>query len=133
MVLVMLWCVFGMGVIMFLAGLAAVPKEIFEAARIDGAQGWPFLIYIVVPSLRYVIEFWAVNLVVWSFTSLFAFVYVMTGGGPGYATMLVEYQLYLQAFEFDRMGYACALGTALFMVVFGIALLQVRLMTRGED
>jgi len=133
MVLVMLWCIFGMGVIVFLAGLAAVPKELFEAARIDGAQGWSFLVYIVIPSLRYVIEFWAVNLVVWSFTSLFAFVYVMTGGGPGYATMLVEYQLYLQAFEFNRMGYACALGTALFMVVFGIVLLQVRLMTRGED
>ena len=133
MVLVMLWCIFGMGIIVFLAGLAAVPREIFEAARIDGAQGWSFLAYIVIPSLRYVIEFWAVNLVVWSFTSLFAFVYVMTGGGPGYATMLVEYQLYLQAFEFDRMGYACALGTALFMVVFGIVLLQVRLMTRGED
>jgi ABC-type sugar transport system permease subunit len=133
MVLVMLWCIFGMGVIVFLAGLAAVPREILEAARIDGAQGWSFLVYIVVPSLRYVIEFWAVNLVVWSFTSLFAFVYVMTGGGPGYATMLVEYQLYLQAFEFNRMGYACALGTALFMVVFGVVLLQIRLMTRGED
>ena len=133
MVLVMLWCVFGMGVIVFLAGLAAVPREIFEAARIDGAQGWSFLVHIVIPSLRYVIEFWGVNLVVWSFTSLFAFVFVMTGGGPGYATMLVEYQLYLQAFQFDRMGYACALGSALFMVVFGIVLLQIRLMTRGDD
>jgi ABC-type sugar transport system permease subunit len=47
--------------------------------------------------------------------------------------MLVEYQLYLQAFQFDRMGYACALGSALFMVVFGIVLLQIRLMTRGDD
>jgi ABC-type sugar transport system permease subunit len=133
MVLVMLWCIFGMGVIVFLAGLAAVPREIFEAARIDGAQGWSFLVHIVIPSLRYVIEFWGVNLVVWSFTSLFAFVFVMTGGGPGYSTMLVEYQLYLQAFQFDRMGYACALGSALFMVVFGIVLLQIRLMTRGDD
>lgn len=133
MILVILWCIFGMGVIVFLAGLAAVPPELFEAARLDGAQGWPFVVYIVIPSLRYVIEFWAVNLVVWSFTSLFAFVYVMTGGGPGYATMLVEYQLYLQAFEHNRMGYACALGSALFLVVFAIVLLQVRLMTRGDE
>lgn len=132
LVLVILWGIFGLGVIVFLAGLAAVPDEIFEAAKLDGAVGWNHLIHIVVPSLRHVIEFWAVNLVVWSFTSLFAFVYVMTGGGPGYATMLVEYQLYLQAFEFNRMGYACALGTALFMMVFGVVLLQVRLMT-GEE
>jgi len=133
LIVVILWGIFGMGVIVFLAGLAAVPKEIFEAARLDGAQGWAYLAYIVVPSLRHVIEFWGVNLVVWSFTSLFAFVYVMTGGGPGYATMLVEYQLYVQAFDFDRMGYACALGTALFFLVFGLVLLQVRLMTRGDD
>ena len=134
LVMVILWGIFGMGVIVFLAGLAAVPAEIFEAARLDGAGGWKYLVYIVIPSLRHVVEFWAVNLVVWSFTSLFAFVYVMTEGGPGYATMLVEYQLYLQAFTFeDRMGYACALGTALFLLVFGVVLLQIRLMTRGED
>jgi ABC-type sugar transport system permease subunit len=133
LILVILWGIFGLGVIVFLAGLAAIPREIFEAARIDGAQGWAYLRHIVVPSLRHVIEFWAVNLVVWSFTSLFAFVYVMTGGGPGYATMLVEYRLYLQAFEFNRMGYACALGTMLFLMVFGIVLLQIRLMTGEED
>ena len=129
---VILWCIFGHGVIVFLAGLAAVPREVFEAARLDGASGWAFLRHIVVPSLRHVIEFWAVNLVVWSFTSLFAFIYVMTSGGPGYATMLVEYELYLKAFESHRMGYACALGSALFLLVFGVIALQVRLMA-GKD
>ncbi len=133
LVIVILWCIFGMGVIVFLAGLAAIPTEIFEAARLDGARGVTYLRHIVVPSLRHVIEFWGVNLVVWSFTSMFAFVYVMTGGGPGYATMLVEYQLYLQAFQNNRMGYACALGTALFLMVFGVVLLQVRLMTGKEE
>ena len=133
LIVVILWGVFGHGVIVFLAGLAAVPREIFEAARLDGATGWRFLWHIVIPSLRHVVEFWGVNLVVWSFTSLFAFVYVMTGGGPGYATMLVEYDLYLQAFEANRMGYACALGTALFLMVFGLILLQIRLMAGGED
>ncbi|MGD9518533.1 MAG: carbohydrate ABC transporter permease [Armatimonadota bacterium] len=133
LVLVILWSIFGLGVIVFLAGLAAVPSEIFEAARIDGARGWAYLRHIVVPSLRHVLEFWTVNLIVWSFTSLFAFVYVMTSGGPGYATMLVEYNLYLQAFEFNRMGYACALGTALFLMVFGVVLLQLRLMTGEKE
>jgi multiple sugar transport system permease protein/raffinose/stachyose/melibiose transport system permease protein len=131
--LVILWGIFGEGVIVFLAGLAAVPQEIFEAARLDGATGWVYLWRIVIPSLRHVIEFWGVNLVVWSFTSLFAFIYVMTGGGPGYSTMLVEYQIYLQAFEANRMGYACALGTALFLMVFGLILLQVRLMAEEEE
>ncbi len=133
LIVVILWGIFGMGVIVFLAGLAAVPRETLEAARLDGAQGWTYLVHIIIPSLRHTIEFWAVNLVVWSFTSMFAFVYVMTGGGPGYSTMLVEYQLYLQAFEFDRMGYACGMGTALFLLVFGVVLLQIRLMTRGDD
>lgn len=131
--LVILWCIFGHGVIVFLAGLAAVPREIFEAAWLDGASGWTYLRHIVVPSLRHVIEFWTVNLVVWSFTSLFAFIYVMTGGGPGYATTLVEYGLYLQAFEFNHMGYACALGSALFLLVFGLIVVQIRLMAGGED
>ncbi len=131
--LVILWCIFGHGVIVFLAGLAAVPKSIFEAAWLDGASGWRYLWYIVVPSLRHVIEFWAVNLIVWSFTSLFAFIYVMTSGGPGYATTLVEYELYLKAFEARRMGYACALGCALFVLVFGVIALQIRLMAQDED
>lgn len=132
-ILVVLWGIFGHGVIVFLAGLAAIPQEIFEAARLDGARGWRFLWHIVIPSLRHVIEFWGVSLVVWSFTSLFAFIYVMTQGGPGYATTLVEYQLYQQAFEFNRMGYACAMGTALFLLVFGLILLQIRLMAGSED
>jgi len=133
LMLVILWSIFGLGVIVFLAGLAAVPQDLFDAAALDGAVGWAQLWYVVIPALRHVIEFWGVNLVVWSFTSLFAFVYVTTGGGPGYATMLVEYQVYLQAFDFDRMGYACALGTALFLMVFGLVLIQVRLMAGEED
>jgi multiple sugar transport system permease protein len=132
MVVVILWSIFGLGVIVFLAGLAAVPQDLFDAAAIDGAVGWARLWYVVIPALRHVLEFWGVNLVVWSFTSLFAFVYVMTGGGPGYATMLVEYQVYQQAFEFNRMGYACALGTILFLLVFGLVVVQVRLMA-GEE
>ncbi len=133
LIVVILWGIFGHGVIVFLAGLAAIPQEIFEAARLDGAHGWRYLWHIVVPSLRHVIEFWGVSLVVWSFTSLFAFVYVMTQGGPGYATSLVEYQLYQQAFAFNRMGYACAMGTALFLMIFGLILLQIRLMAGSED
>lgn len=130
---VILWGVFGHGVIVFLAGLSAVPDEIFEAARLDGARGWTLLWHIVIPSLRHVIEFWGVNLVVWSFTSLFAFIYVMTQGGPGYSTMLVSYQVYQQAFEAKgQMGYACAIGTALFLMVFGLVLLQIRLMAGKE-
>ena len=132
-IVVILWGIFGHGVIVFLAGLAAVPKEIFEAARLDGATGWRFLWHIVIPSLRHVIEFWGVSLVVWSFTSLFAFIYVMTKGGPGYCTTLVEYHLYFQAFEANRMGYACALGSALFLMVFGLVLLQIRLMAGRDD
>lgn len=133
LILIILWGIFGHGVIVFLAGLAAVPREIFEAARLDGATGWKFLWYIVIPSLRHIIEFWGVNLVVWSFTSLFGFVFVTTNGGPGYATMLVSYQVYLQAFRAHRMGYACAIGTALFLMVFGIILLQIRLMAGKEE
>jgi len=133
LVMVILWGVFGHGVIVFLAGLAAVPRETFEAARLDGATGWRFLWHVVIPSLRHVIEFWGVNLVVWSFTSLFAFVYVMSQGGPGYATMLVSYQVYQEAFELESMGYACAVGTALLLMVFGLALLQIRLMAGDED
>ena len=134
LILVILWGIFGHGVIVFLAGLAAVPREIFEAARLDGATGWRFLWHIVIPSLKHIIEFWGVNLVVWSFTSLFAFIYVMTKGGPGYASMLVSYRVYQQAFEArNLMGYACAMGTALFLMVFGLILLQIRLMVGRED
>jgi ABC-type sugar transport system permease subunit len=133
LILIILWGVFGHGVIVFLAGLAAVPREIFEAARLDGATGWRYLWHIVVPSLQHIIEFWGVNLVIWSFTCLFGFIYVTTSGGPGYATLLVDYQVYLQAFEAHRMGYACAIGTALFLMVFGLILLQIRFMAGRED
>jgi len=134
LVIIILWGIFGHGVIVFLAGLAAVPNEIFEAARLDGATGWRFLWHIVIPSLKHVLEFWAVNLVVWSFTSLFAFIYVTTQGGPGYSSMLVSYRIYKLAFEMkNQMGYACAMGTALFLLIFGIILFQIRLMVGKEE
>lgn len=125
---VVFWSFSGLGVIIYLAGFATIPEDILEAAAIDGAGFWSQLFAIVLPLMRPVMGYWAVLCTGGMFLWMFPFIHAMTQGGPGYATMLPEYLVYITAFQFLERGYATAIGIVLFIFVLLFSLLQVRQM-----
>lgn len=136
LVAVALWSFFGFGVITYLAGLATISEEVLEAAEIDGAGYWAKLFRIIVPLLKSVIGYWTVlcasGMLVW----MFPLIYALTQGGPGNATMLPEFLVFLTTFQFLERGYGTTVGMALFVFVALISAYTVRHMyvqaTRGD-
>jgi len=131
LIAVQLWSTFGMSVLIFMAGLTTVPDDIIEAARIDGARFWQRLYFIVIPSLKPIIEFVAVVTTVGLLTNMFGLIYVLTGGGPGTATTMPEFLIWLEQGKLNRPGYAAALSMFLFLMMAGVAYAQVRIMSRN--
>lgn len=126
------WKFVGFYMILFLAGLQDIPAEYYEAGMIDGAGSWRLFRDITVPLLRPVILF---VLLIAAFRAFQVFdqVYVMTAGGPFYATHTMMYFIYLKGFRFFRFGYAAAASTVLFGMILIFTLLQFRYLGLGED
>jgi len=120
---VMLWKGLGYAVMIYLAGLQTVPKELHDAARIDGAGAWTRFWRITVPLLAPTHFFLAVIGVIWGFQT-FDTVFLMTGGGPAGSTQPVLLYLYQHAFRWFDMGYASAIAWVLFLMMMGVTLLQ---------
>lgn len=125
---VVLWSYFGLGVITYLAGLGTISEDLFDSAAIDGAGFYTRLFRIVIPLTLPVMGYWTVlctsGMLIW----MFPFIFAMTEGGPGYATMLPEYLVYITAFQFNEPVYGTTIGIALFLFVFVFATYQVRYM-----
>lgn len=107
------------------AGLSGIPKEVLEAADIDGANFWNKVNRIIIPYLRPTIAT-ALLLRLIDALRIFSEVYVMTGGGPGNATMLLSLYINKQAFEFFNIGYAASMGILLLIIALAIAFVIVR-------
>ncbi|SDL12714.1 carbohydrate ABC transporter permease [Tessaracoccus oleiagri] len=129
--LVAAWSAFGYYMLVILARLNEIPREIEEAALVDRANAWARFRYITLPELRQVLFFLSVLSMVGSF-QVFDAVYVMTQGGPVNATYTLGFMLYDQAFRFFDFGYASAVAVALFVLVFAITLIQRFLMGRED-
>jgi ABC-type sugar transport system permease subunit len=128
---VLLWRWVGYLTIFFLAALQAVPRELYEAAELDGAGALRRFTAVTLPGIRPVTAF----VVVTSFISaaqLFDEPYVLTRGGPGEATLSVAMFVYRAAFERQQFGYAAAAGVVLFAVVFGVSQLLNRALAIGR-
>lgn len=127
-----IWGWVGFGVIIYLAALQSVPKELLEAAELDGCSAWSAFWRIQVPQLAPATTF----LVVWltiNALQLFDEIYVTTKGGPVHATTVVVYYLYQQAFQFFHGGYAAAIAYALFLAILLVTLVELRLSRRWSD
>jgi ABC-type sugar transport system permease subunit len=130
--LVVVWTNFGYNVLLYLAGMSALDPSLEEAARIDGAGTWRVLRHIVVPNLRRVLEIVLVVNTITAFAFMFAYIYTITNGGPGYDTYVSEFYIWNQAFTNQNMGYASAIGVTLVGIVFVIGFFQIRLLTRKD-
>jgi ABC-type glycerol-3-phosphate transport system permease component len=109
-----------------------VPKELEEAARIDGASRLRALRYVVAPNLRRVLEIVLVINTITAFAFMFTYIYTITNGGPGYDTYVSEYYIWNQAFTNQNMGYASAVGLTLVVLVLVVGFVQIRLLTKEE-
>ena len=125
-----LWGV-GHAVVIYLAGLQDVPRHLYEAAEIDGASFWQQTLHITLPTLSPVIYFNAIMGLIGAL-QVFAVPYVIAGGmdGPERSLMFVTTYLYHNAFEYSKMGYACAIGLVLFALILGLTWAATRLSER---
>lgn len=117
------WKQSGFNIIILLAGLQNIPEELYEAAKIDGAQGLKIFRYITLPLLSPALFFVLITSVINSF-EVFGQVHVLTHGGPAQATNLLVYDLYRTAFVNFNTGLASAQATAIFFIVLAITLFQ---------
>ena len=119
-----LW-VIGGTMMIYLAGLKGIPKDLYEAAEIDGATGPRRFLNVTLPMLSPVIFFNVIIAIIASF-QIFTQVFVMTGGGPGTATHFYVYYIYKKAFDLHEMGYASAMAWLLLIIVLALTLLVMR-------
>lgn len=131
-VLAVNWAGFGSAVLIYLAAMSAIDTSTHEAAQLDGANWWQKSIYITLPGIRNVVQFTIVLNIIHAFSQMFSYVLVMTNGGPGYESTVLEYFIYLKGFKAGDMGYASALSVILFVMVCIINVLQSR-MGKKED
>ncbi|MGQ9552682.1 MAG: carbohydrate ABC transporter permease [Anaerolineae bacterium] len=127
-----LWESFGYYMLIWLAGLQGIPAELHEAALVDGASSWRLHRYITLPMLRPTAAFIIVVSTIGAM-QVFGSIYIITGGGPVYATTTVVYHIYQQAFNFGRFGYSSTISIFLFIIILAITYLQGRYLRFGEE
>lgn len=129
-ILISLWGTWGgNNMLIFLAGLQGVPKELHDAAGVDGAGRWSQFVHVTLPMISPTIFF---NLLLGIIGALkvFSLAYVATQGGPAYATWFFALHIYRSAFGYFQMGYACALAWIFVVILMVFTLVQVRLASR---
>ena len=127
--LVTLWKGLGYYMVIFLGGLQGIPIELYEAAELDGSEGWRKHVDITLPLLRPYVTLVAVISAI-AATKVFEEVFLMTQGGPADSTRTLVYYVYDQAFAELEISYACTVGLALFLLV--LLLTAIRLAFGGE-
>lgn len=129
-ILFAVWKNFGYNMIIFLAGLQTIPRELYEAAGIDGASAWQQFRFVTLPSLAPVVLLVSI-LTMTGYFQLFAEPYVMTQGGPLESTVSVLYFMYEEGFKWWNLGSASAIAFMLFVLMFAVTLVQLWIARRG--
>jgi multiple sugar transport system permease protein len=125
-ILMAVWKNFGYYMLIFIAGLQAIPRELYEAAELDGAGAWKRFVHVTVPQLGPSLVFVGVVVMIGYF-QLFAEPYVMTQGGPLRSTTSLVLLMYEEGFRWWRMGFAAAIAFVLFIIILIWTLIQRRL------
>jgi multiple sugar transport system permease protein len=128
LILMSLWTV-GTNMVVFVAALQGIPRDLYEAAELDGAGEWPRLRHVTWPLISPVTFFLLIVNLVAAF-QVFTPTYVLTRGGPNNATLTLPLYIYLNAFAWGRLGYASALAMVLFLSVLLLTFVQFRLADR---
>lgn len=137
LILTGVWRWTGFNMIYFLAGLQSIRQELYEAAAVDGAGPWHSFLHVTLPGLRPITLFVLVMSIMGSL-QLFDLPYILLfgqggGGGPNDAGLTVVMYLYRAGFQYLRLGYAAAIGWALFLIIFIVSMLQMKFLGRPAD
>ena len=124
-VIVVVWKQAGYYMVMFMGGLKNIPANLYEAAKIDGANAWQAFWHVTWPMLSPTTFMVTILTFIASF-QVFDIINVTTEGGPGRATEVLVMRIYKEAFKYGRMGYGSAIGYFLFLIIFIITLIQWR-------
>jgi multiple sugar transport system permease protein len=130
-ILMSIWGGVGFSMVIYLAGLQAIPEQLYDAAKVDGAGPFGRFWYVTLPLLRPTTLFQLVTGIIGSF-QIFTQIYIMTNGGPVGRTTTMVYFIYEAAFKFYDMGYASTLAFGLFALLFVVTLIELRLYRRAD-
>jgi raffinose/stachyose/melibiose transport system permease protein len=125
------WVEIGLCLVLFLTGISQIPRELFEAARVDGAGFWRELSSVTLPALRAPLSV-ALTLTVVAALKTFDVVFVTTGGGPGTSTTVPAFQVYNLAFNQGQVGMATTIGIILTALVLLVTMLIRRIAPKDE-
>lgn len=117
--------------LLFSAALDSLPREIIEAAKVDGASNWQRIRRITLPMIRSHIGTNTLFITIWTFT-YFPLIFALTGGGPGRQTKVLSIFLYEQSFKIGKLGYGSAISVAMLLVVGVLAIFYMRLLKEPE-
>ena len=126
-----IWKGIGWTMVIYLGGLAGIPRELYEAAKVDGAGKLKRFLHITLPLLKPSI---LIALIFRSLVALQVFdvVFAMTRGGPGYSTETLVYNIYRQTFVYSRFGYGSALSVLLSIIIFTLGFFYILLLYKSE-
>jgi len=127
-----IWRFTGFAIVIFYAAIQAIPVDLYEAARVDGATGWQSFWRITVPLVRQA----TIIVVVWmtmDALKLFDLIFVLTRGNPNHATEMIATWMFVNTFRHYKMGYGAAMAVVLFLMILGFSVLYIRWMTREEE
>ena len=131
-IIMTVWKDFGYATVLFLAGLMGLPEEVYEASRIDGANGWKSFKNITLALLKPVTLFVTITSLI-SYFQTYIQILIMTEGGPGTSTFVISYLIFDEAFVNYNFGTASAIAVILFVVIAVLTLLMFRYMDMGGD
>jgi ABC-type sugar transport system permease subunit len=130
-VILRVWRATGYYTLMILAGLQSIPRELLDAARIDGASEVQAARNVTLPLLRPILGFVVITSSIWAL-QLFEEPWILTSGGPGNATLTVVMYLYLTSFRYFKLGAGAAVAVVLTMLILVFALMQMRYLVREQ-
>ena len=122
----------GINILIYYAGLAGISDSVHEAAELDGARGIRKFVRIDVPLVLSQIKLLTILTVIGTVQG-FEGMFILTKGGPGFKTMVPGLWMYMNAFSFQRMGYACAIGVILFLLILTLTILNMRYFRSSEE
>jgi len=117
--------------VIFLAGMQGVPLDLYEAARVDGANAWQRFWNITIPMIKPLVITMGIFRLIWSLAS-FDLVYGLTQGAPGVSTSVLALQIFQQGIDFFKFGFASSLSVVLLILVGIVGLIALRLYRRAD-
>ena len=121
----------GTSVLIYMSGLMDIPNEVLESARMDGCSTIRRVLSIDLPAILGQVRYFLITGIIGALQD-YSLQLMLTEGGPGYSTMVPGYYMYLEAFTANRMGYACAIGTSLFIIIFVLTVLTRKYVNNGD-